>query len=188
MHQEEDVMTTSSEQMKYTRRSMLKTTGAVTFGAALITSGAMIACPRGTWAVTARALSPDSMVTLIQMARDIYPHDRVADSYYAGAVAAHDEKAADDADFRQMMEDGVAGLNLSAQGKGASAYVQLGWEADRVAILRSIEKSGFFQTVRGGLVVGIYNDPALWPLFGYEGESASKGGYLTRGFDDISWL
>ena len=28
----------------------------------------------------------------------------------------------------------------------------------------------------------------LWPLFGYEGESYSKGGYLEHGFNDIDWL
>ncbi|TIP32839.1 MAG: gluconate 2-dehydrogenase subunit 3 family protein, partial [Mesorhizobium sp.] len=28
----------------------------------------------------------------------------------------------------------------------------------------------------------------LWPIFGYEGESYSKGGYITRGFNDIEWL
>ncbi len=87
-----------------------------------------------------------------------------------------------------MMEKGVAGLDVAAQGKGAARYVDLGWEADRVAILRNIESSPFFQTVRGGLVTGIYNNQAVWPLFGYEGESASKGGYLNRGFDDIDWV
>ncbi len=25
-------------------------------------------------------------------------------------------------------------------------------------------------------------------LFGYEGEAFSKGGYLTRGFNDLRWL
>jgi len=28
----------------------------------------------------------------------------------------------------------------------------------------------------------------VWSAFGYEGESASKGGYMSRGFDDITWL
>jgi len=46
----------------------------------------------------------------------------------------------------------------------------------------------FFQTVRGGLVVSLYNQKEVWPLFGYEGESYSKGGYIDRGFDDIAWL
>jgi hypothetical protein len=25
-------------------------------------------------------------------------------------------------------------------------------------------------------------------LFGYEGESYTKGGYINRGFDDITWI
>jgi hypothetical protein len=51
-----------------------------------------------------------------------------------------------------------------------------------------MEAEPFFQKVRGGLVTGIYNNPEVWPLFGYEGESFSKGGYINRGFDDIEWL
>ena len=40
----------------------------------------------------------------------------------------------------------------------------------------------------GGLVTGLYNQKEVWPLFGYEGESFSQGGYIDRGFDDIDWL
>jgi hypothetical protein len=28
----------------------------------------------------------------------------------------------------------------------------------------------------------------MWKVLGYEGESASKGGYINRGFNDIDWL
>jgi len=28
----------------------------------------------------------------------------------------------------------------------------------------------------------------VWPLFGYEGESATINNYLNRGIDDINWL
>ena len=57
-----------------------------------------------------------------------------------------------------------------------------------VYLLRGMEDSEFFQTVRGGLVTGLYNQKAVWPIFGYEGESYTQGGYITRGFDDISWI
>ena len=67
-------------------------------------------------------------------------------------------------------------------------YVDVGWEADRVALLRQMEREPFFQNVRSGLVVSLYNQKEVWPIFGYEGESAAKGGYLKRGFDDIAWL
>ena len=58
----------------------------------------------------------------------------------------------------------------------------------RLDEVRQIENDKFFQTVRGGLVVSLYNQKEVWPAFGYEGESASKGGYISRGFDDITWL
>ena len=54
--------------------------------------------------------------------------------------------------------------------------------------MRQIESTPFFQGVRGGMMVSLYNNPDVWPLFGYEGESYSKGGYLEHGFNDIDWL
>ena len=36
--------------------------------------------------------------------------------------------------------------------------------------------------------MGLYNQPEVWTILGYEGESASKGGYINRGFNDIAWL
>ena len=57
-----------------------------------------------------------------------------------------------------------------------------------MALLRNIENGAFFQGVRSDLIASLYNQKELWPLFGYEGESASKGGYINRGFSDIQWL
>lgn len=46
----------------------------------------------------------------------------------------------------------------------------------------------FFSHVRGFLVTGLYNNKGTWSYFGYEGASFEKGGYIGRGFDDISWI
>jgi hypothetical protein len=46
----------------------------------------------------------------------------------------------------------------------------------------------FFSHVRAYLITGLYGNKQTWPHFGYEGESFSKGGYVDRGFDDISWI
>lgn len=124
------------------------------------------------------------MATLIQLARDIYPHDQVPDRFYAVAVKEHDAKAAEDAAHKEMVTAGLADLDARAGG----AYRALPWESDRVAILEAVQTTPFFQAVRGGLITGLYNQPELWPIFGYEGESCSKGGYMSRGFDDIEWL
>ena len=125
------------------------------------------------------------MATLIQMARDIYPHDQVADKFYAIAVKTHDEQSGKDSAHKDLIESGIADLDNRT---GDGGYRGLGWEEERVEVLKQIEDTPFFQAIRGGLVVGLYNQKELWPVFGYEGESYSKGGYINRGFDDIEWL
>ena len=157
-------------------------------GATFIAGTGFIAHATDAWAMEVKALTPAAMATLVQMARDVYPHDRLADKYYAVAVKGHDDKAAEDAAHKALIEGGVATLDSLAVAAGAPSYLETGWEAGRVAILRQIEATPFFQAVRGGLVVGLYNQKEVWPLFGYEGESFSKGGYIERGFDDIAWL
>lgn len=163
-----------------TRRQLLK--GATAMGAFVIGSG-YVAGQTAAWATEMKALKPESFATLVQMARDIYPHDKVADEYYAAAVKGYDvqEKA-------EIAEIGIDALNKRAREMKGDDYLNIGWERDRVDVLRSMEKDAFFQTVRGGLVTGLYNQKAIWPIFGYEGESYSQGGYLHRGFDDIAWI
>ena len=164
-----------------TRRALL--TRAVMAGALTVTGVGFIAAPDAAWALEVTTITPEQMATLIQMARDIYPHDRIADEFYAIAVKGYDSP-----DHAADIAAGVAMLDAAAMGKGHASYIAVGWEDDRVALLRGMENSAFFQKIRGGLVTGLYNQKAVWPLFGYEGESFSQGGYIDRGFDDIAWL
>ncbi|MGB3242978.1 MAG: twin-arginine translocation signal domain-containing protein [Sulfitobacter sp.] len=169
------------EKSTLTRRELLSRSAAA--GAALVVGSGYVASSTAAWALEVEYLAPASMATLIQMARDIYPHDHVGDEFYAIAVKGYDT-----ADSAVMIEAGIASLDAAAVGKGFDSYVATGWERDRVDILRSMEESPFFQTIRGGLVTGLYNQKPVWPLFGYEGESFSQGGYIDRGFDDITWI
>ncbi|MBP2236391.1 hypothetical protein J2Z31_002905 [Sinorhizobium kostiense] len=164
------------------RRELLKRG---TVGAALIVSGRAVISPENAWGLEATALRPETVATLILLARDIYPHDQLADRFYAIAVKGQDTRAAQHAAHKALMEDGVADLDKRA---GSVGYRGLSWEDDRVAILREIETTPFFQAVRGDLIVSLYNQKELWPIFGYEGESYSEGGYINRGFNDIEWL
>jgi len=165
------------------RRELLKRGGV---GAALLViSGSAVISPQHAWGLETTALKPETMATLIQMARDIYPHDQVPDKYYAIAVKSHDELAAKDPAHKELIEKGIADLD---QKVGAGGYSGVGWEEERVKLLQAVEDTPFFQAIRGGLVVGLYNQKEVWPIFGYEGESYSKGGYIERGFADIEWL
>jgi hypothetical protein len=164
-----------------TRRALLGR--AVAAGALAVMGAGFIAAPDAAWAMEVSVISPDEMATLLQMARDIYPHDQVADAFYAVAVKGYDSEASKD-----LVAAGVAELNAAAVAQGHADYLSIGWEEDRVKVLQAIEGGVFFQTIRAGLVTGLYNQKEVWPIFGYEGESFSKGGYIDRGFDDINWL
>ena len=164
-----------------TRRALLGR--AVAAGALAVAGAGFIAAPDGAWAVEVRSITEQQMATLLQMARDIYPHDRIGDRFYAIAIKGYDTP-----EQAQMVAAGIEALDAAARAAGFDSYLAAGWEADRVAILRSMEDSDFFQTVRGGLVTGLYNQKEVWPIFGYEGESFSQGGYMYRGFDEIDWL
>ncbi|MEO0912013.1 MAG: Twin-arginine translocation pathway signal [Pseudomonadota bacterium] len=164
-----------------TRRELLSRTTAI--GASFAVGAGVVASSDAAWAMETSALKPETFATLVQMARDIYPHDKVGDAYYVIAVKGYDT-----AEAAPDIEAGVAALNAAARGKGHPGYLDIGWERDRVDILRGIENSAFFQRIRGGLVTGLYNQKAVWPIFGYEGSSYEFGGYLDRGFNDINWL
>jgi hypothetical protein len=173
---------------RLTRRRFLQTTGVTAAGIGALATGQVLIDPRGAWAMSLTTLSPETAKTLVQAARDIYPHDRLGEAFYAKAVEPYDAKAAKDASLKDLLTDGAGDLDNRAAAKGAKSYADLPNEADRVAILKSISGTPFFQKLRGDLITGIYNQPEVWVKFGYEGASAAKGGYLHRGFNDLDWL
>lgn len=171
---------------KYNRRIFLQ-------GAASAVPVAALAASAGlgiedAWAADAITLTPATLKTLVKVARDIYPHDMLVDSYYITAIKPWDAKAAKDPAVKTLLEDGVRRLDQDAQDRHKVAYAQVPWEADRVVLLQGIEQTDFFKQIRSDLVVSLYNQEELWPKFGYEGSSAEHGGYIKRGFNDIDWL
>lgn len=172
---------TKEERKGMTRRDLLGR--AVAAGALTVTGVGFIAAPNAAWALEVTVITSEQMATLVQMARDIYPHDQVADRFYAIAVKGYDAEGTKD-----LVSAGVAELDAAAKAQGHTNYLSIGWEEDRVKVLQAVEDTAFFQTVRAGLVTGLYNQKEVWPIFGYQGESFSQGGYIDRGFDDIDWL
>jgi hypothetical protein len=171
---------------KYSRRIFLQ-------GAATAVPVVAVAASAGigiedAWAADATTLTPATLKTMVKVARDIYPHDFLVDSYYITAIKPWDGKAAKDPAVKAMIEDGVRRLDQDAKDRHKAAYAQIPWEVDRIALLQGIEQTDFFKNVRSDLVVSLYNQEELWPKFGYEGSSAEHGGYINRGFADIDWL
>ncbi|MBV8593595.1 MAG: Twin-arginine translocation pathway signal [Caulobacteraceae bacterium] len=160
-----------------------RSAGGFAAAVAVTTSGALLNASEA-WALDVKNLKPETMRTLILVARDIYPHDKIADRFYAIAMKPYDAKA-ENPTVKADIESFVAALDGAA---GPGGYTGRGWEADRVALLKDQSENPMFETIRSGLVVSLYNQQEVWTIFGYEGESFSKGGYIERGFNDITWL
>jgi len=161
------------------RRGFLAlTTGTIT---GILAAGSPLAAfaPTRAWAVELNALTDAEGAALMAMTRTIAPHDRLEDAAYALVVRALDGDAAHDAAALARLREGIASLGAGF----ASAD-----EANRVAALKKIEKTPFFQGVRVKTLQVLYSSPMGYAYFGYEGEAFSKGGYLTRGFNDLKWL
>jgi len=168
------------------RRSFLKTGTVTALG--LTVMGPMVIGKNNAWSATFKNLGADDAATLIQMARDTYPHDFLADRFYAKVIEGVEAQAGKDKAFKSMVSKELKKINSSAKKKYKVNYKDINRELERVDILKANAKSPLFQKVRGDLVVGLYNNKEVWPKFGYEGESASKGGYINRGYNDIDWL
>ena len=170
------------------RRGFLGGSGLAAIGVTVVPVTALTMAPADLYAQTFGVLGADVGKTLIRIARDVFPHDKLADKYYAAAVAPYEGASAKDPKFKNMLTDGVAALDASAKNAHGQRYADVPEEARRVALLKKIEPTPFFQRIKGDLVLALYNNKEVWPLLGYEGSSVEKGGYLNRGFNDIDWL
>lgn len=157
--------------------------------AALLTAAPLL--PAAAYAAEAlKTAPPAAMPTLVKIARDIYPHDRLPDSTYQLAVAIIDEQLAGADGGNDTLGQGVVEADAASQSLKGARYLSIASEPDRVDVLKHLEQSGsaFFQTMRSGMITALYNQEEIWRNFWYEGSSAEEGGYLHRGFDDIDWL
>ncbi len=165
------------------RRQFVQTSGLATAGAVVVATGAATLASKDAWAAQMSALGAHVAKTILAMTRATYPHETLDDIYYMKVVEDLDGAAAGDAGLAKLLDDGVAELD----GAMGVKFVDLS-EGNRLALLRSMADSAFFQKVRGTCVVSIYNQPLVWRHFGYEGPSSEFGGYIDRGFQDLRWL
>jgi len=170
------------------RRGFLKGGGMTALGVGTLSAATLMTPAREALAQEFKVLGAATGNTLLVLARDIFPHDRISDRYYLQALEPLEAQAAADDKLKSLLSEGVAALDRLAKLRFRKAYAALDKESERVSLLYVIEHGAFFQKVKGHLVTGFYDNKAVWPLFGYEGSSWEKGGYLNRGFDDIDWL
>ena len=164
------------------RREFLKGSG-ILMGT--IATGSVLAAlaPSPVWAVELKTLSKAEGEALMKMGRTLYPHKKLADAVYALLAKDLDAKASGDAAAAKQLHEGVAALNKAAGGSFAKAN-----DKKRLAIVKAMEGQPFFATVRGQCITSLYDNDMAYATFGYPGSAWEKGGYITRGFQDLKWL
>ena len=70
----------------------------------------------------------------------------------------------------------------------SSVLAMLAPSSRKLAIVKAMEGQPFFNAVRGQCVTSLYDNDMAFAVFGYPGSSWEKGGYITRGFQDLRWL
>lgn len=164
------------------RREFLKGSG-ILIG--VLASGSLLAslAPSPVWAVELKTLTTAQGETLIAMGRVLFPHKKLPDAVYALLAKDLDAKAVTTAATATALTDGIAALDLAAGGAFAKTP-----PAKRLAIVKGIEGTPFFNLVRGQCVTSLYDNDMAFAALGYPGSSWEKGGYITRGFQDLKWL
>jgi hypothetical protein len=148
-----------------------------------LTSASIISiAPGRAWALDLGSLTTAQGQTLLLLTRHILPHDTLDDAVYALVVKELDAVAADPT-IAALLIGGISNLDTAAGGRwlDQTSVRQLG-------VVESIAGDPFFEKVRSTAVVSLYNNELAFAHFGYEGSSFERGGYLNRGFDDLTWL
>ena len=164
---------------RFSRRGFLAGSAA-TVAAVAATGGTVLEEAHAVPVEDGQAAQTERARTLVKFARDLFPHDRLDDSFYEKAIMPLQAEAAKDPSTRRLLYSGTDQLNRLAMEASGKPYADVPDE--------NTESGAFFKKVYDDTIVGLYNQPEVWPKFGYEGPSSAKGGYLHRGFSDISWL
>ena len=164
------------------RRDFLKGSG-ILMGT--LASGSLVAslAPSHAWALELKTLTTAEGETIMAMGRVLYPHAKLPDAVYALLSKALDGKAAGDAAAAKTLREGIAQLNQKAGGAFGKAGA-----GKKLEIVKGMEGTPFFGMVRGECITALYDNDMAYAVFGYPGSAWEKGGYITRGFQDLKWL
>ena len=163
------------------RRRLLK--GSVVLTGVLLAQGPIgMLAPSLAWALEVKNIDQHQADTVLQLSKVLYPHQGLEDAVYALVVKAIDEQASGPAG-RQLVSVGVGALDAKAGGSWLT-----GSPAQQTDVVAALIADPFVEKVRSTCITTLYNNDMAFAHFGYEGEAFSKGGYLHRGFNDLTWL
>jgi hypothetical protein len=143
----------------------------------LATAATLASCTRSADQAAATAGNTD-LDLLASIAYDILPYAELSPGLYVSAAQQ----------ILDLKDNSVAaGLEKLRDASHNAAWKDVP-EAERVAILSSLQHSPFFGVVRAKTLQVLLREPATFAIVGYGGSSIQYGGYINFGFNDISWL
>ena len=160
-----------------TRRKALLAIIKITAATSLISCG-YLDKKEGSAQIKTINVENSDLETLASMAYDLFPHKSLPPTLYADVAKSVLALKT------STVEEGLARLYQLANNK---RWIELD-EAERINLLTTLEDSEFFALMRATTIDVLYKTPEMFELVGYGGSAIEKGGYLFRGFDDISWL
>jgi hypothetical protein len=165
-----------------TRREMLRGSG-ILMGSIAASSALAALAPSPVWAVELKTLSQAEGTALMKLGRTLFPHKKLPDAVYALLAKDLDADAGKDAKTASMLKEGIAALSKATGGDFAKASA-----AKQLEAVKAMEKTPFFAAVRGKCITSLYDNDMAYAALGYPGSAWEKGGYITRGFQDLKWL
>jgi hypothetical protein len=163
------------------RRDFLRSSSRLA-GVLVAHSALGLLAPTLSWALELKHLAQTEADGVLMLAKTLYPHRDLPDAVYALVVKDMDDYATDGTALSSV-QAGIKSLNAHVGGE----FTRASDDRRRQVVTRLID-SPFVQKVRGICITTLYDNEMAFVHFGYEGDAFSKGGYLLRGFNDLSWL
>jgi hypothetical protein len=128
-------------------------------------------------------LNDKEIAVLASLAFYLLPVRDKNDAIYQTVAAKVSKSVKGHTEQVNFFREGVRSLILTAD---------LSWfsisAGEQILRVKAIEGSAFFSRLRALTTEVVLRDPLVWKRLGYQGSAIEHGGYLHRGFDDISWL
>jgi hypothetical protein len=164
-----------------TRREWLRGSG-ILMGTIAATGLIATLAPSPVWAVELKTLSEAEGAALMKLGQTLFPSTKLPEAVYALLAKDLDADATATPATATLLRDGIAALNTATGGFAkADAATQL-------KAVKAMTSTPFFSMVRGKCVTSLYDNDMAYAALGYPGSAWEKGGYITRGFQDLKWL
>ena len=159
-------MSEKQRKTQLTRRTFMKAAGVTGVTVYVLWSSPEWVGPRVALAANLTALNGAQAKEMLALTRQLFPHDKLGDEYYWVVVEAINRDMAGSPELATRIRNGLAQLEA----------------------MKKLEGTPFFSDMLNKTQLYFYNNKAVWAKFGYEGSSWEQGGYINRGFNDVTWV